>query len=84
MLIALLKKLAVPVPIIGVVGAGLIRFERQRQEKRTAKAVMYQPMGPRGRRPPDPLKRRLGRESLWRLAADGEGFVLLLRGRVTL
>jgi hypothetical protein len=64
MLIALLKKLAVPVPIIGVVGGALIRFERQRQEKRTAKAVMYQPMGPRGRRPPDPLKRRLGRESL--------------------
>ena len=63
MLIALLKKLAVPVPIIGVVGAGLIRFERQRQEKRTAKAVMYQPIGPRGRRPPDPLKRRLRRKA---------------------
>jgi len=37
MLIALLKKLAVPVPIIGVAGAALIRFKRQRQEKRTAK-----------------------------------------------
>ena len=63
MLIALLKKLAVPVPIIGAVGAALIRFKRQRQEKRTAKAVMYQPIGPRGRRPPDPLKRRLRRKA---------------------
>jgi hypothetical protein len=33
MLIALLKKLAVPVPIIGVIGAWLIRFKRQRQGK---------------------------------------------------
>ena len=33
MLIALLKKLAVPVPIIGVIGAWLIRFKRQRQHK---------------------------------------------------
>jgi len=39
MLIALLKKLAVPVPIIGVLGAALIRFKRSRQEKRTAKAA---------------------------------------------
>jgi hypothetical protein len=31
MLIALLKKLVVPVPIIAVIGAWLIRFERQRQ-----------------------------------------------------
>ncbi len=37
MLIALLKKLAVPVPIIGVAAATLIRFKRQRQEKRAAK-----------------------------------------------
>jgi hypothetical protein len=36
MLIALLKKLAVPVPIIGVLGAWLIRFKRDRQAKRTA------------------------------------------------
>lgn len=33
MLIALLKKLAVPVPIIGVIGAWLIRFKRQHQHK---------------------------------------------------
>jgi hypothetical protein len=38
MLIALLKKLAVPVPIIAVIGAKLIHFKRQRQEKRTAEA----------------------------------------------
>jgi hypothetical protein len=37
-LIALLKKLAVPVPIIAIIGAKLIRFKRQRQDKRTAKA----------------------------------------------
>jgi hypothetical protein len=37
MLIALLKRLAVPVPIIGVAAAALIRFKRQRQEKRAAK-----------------------------------------------
>jgi hypothetical protein len=36
MLIALLKKLAVPVPIIGLVGVKLIHFKRQRQQKRTA------------------------------------------------
>jgi hypothetical protein len=48
MLIALLKRLAVLVPIIGVVGAALIRFERQRQEKRTDKAVMYHTMGRAG------------------------------------
>lgn len=36
MLIALLKRLAVPVPIIGLIGAKLIRFKRQRQQKRTA------------------------------------------------
>jgi hypothetical protein len=34
MLIALLKRLAVPVPIIGLAAAALIRFKRQRQEKR--------------------------------------------------
>jgi hypothetical protein len=33
MLIALLKKLAVPVPVIGVLGAALVRFKRQRQGK---------------------------------------------------
>jgi hypothetical protein len=33
MIIALLKKLAVPVPIIGVIGAALIRFKRQRQDR---------------------------------------------------
>jgi hypothetical protein len=38
MLIALLKKLAVPVPIIGVIGAALIRFKREHQGKRTANA----------------------------------------------
>lgn len=38
MLIALLKKLAVPVPIIGILGAKLIHFKRKRQEERTAKA----------------------------------------------
>jgi hypothetical protein len=32
-LIALLKRLAVPVPIIGVAAAALIRFKRRRQEK---------------------------------------------------
>jgi hypothetical protein len=37
MLIALLKKLAVPVPIIGVAALWLIRFKRDRQEKRAAK-----------------------------------------------
>lgn len=37
MLIALLKKLAVPAPIIAVIGAALIRFKRQRQQKRPAK-----------------------------------------------
>ena len=36
MLIALLKKLVVPVPIIGLIGAKLIRFKRQRQEERAA------------------------------------------------
>lgn len=30
---------AVPVPIIGVIGAALVRFKRQRQEKRTAKTA---------------------------------------------
>ena len=33
MLIALLKRLAVPVPIIGLAAAALIRLKRQRQEK---------------------------------------------------
>jgi hypothetical protein len=36
MLIALLKRLAVPVPIIGLAAAALIRLKRQRQEKRAA------------------------------------------------
>jgi hypothetical protein len=36
-LIALLKRLAVPVPIIGVAAAWLIRFKRQRQQKKAAK-----------------------------------------------
>jgi hypothetical protein len=39
MLIVLLKKLAVPVPIIGVVAAWLIRVKRKRQEKHAAKAA---------------------------------------------
>jgi hypothetical protein len=38
MLIALLKRLAVPVPIIGVAAAWLVRFKRQRQLKKAAKA----------------------------------------------
>jgi len=38
MLIALLKRLAVPVPIIGVAAAWLIRFKRQRQLKKAAEA----------------------------------------------
>jgi hypothetical protein len=33
MLIALLKRLAVPGPIIGIAAASLIRFKRRRQEK---------------------------------------------------
>jgi hypothetical protein len=37
MLIVLLKKLAVPIPIIGVGAMWLIRFKRQRQEKRATK-----------------------------------------------
>jgi hypothetical protein len=38
MLIALLKKLAVPVPIIGLVAMWLIRFKRGREERRAAKS----------------------------------------------
>jgi hypothetical protein len=38
MLIALLKRLAVPVPIIGLAAAALIRFKRQRKEKKAGKA----------------------------------------------
>jgi len=38
MLIALLKRLAVPVPIIGVAAVWLIRFKRQRQLKKAGKA----------------------------------------------
>jgi hypothetical protein len=34
MLIMLLKKLAVPVPIIGLAAAALIRFKQQRSQKR--------------------------------------------------
>ena len=37
MLIALLKRLAVPVPIIGLAAAALIRLKRQRQQKRADK-----------------------------------------------
>jgi hypothetical protein len=36
MLIALLKRLAVPVPIIGLAAAALIKLKRQRQEKKAA------------------------------------------------
>jgi hypothetical protein len=38
MLIALLKRLAVPIPIIGLLAATLIRLKRQRQEKKAGKA----------------------------------------------
>jgi hypothetical protein len=38
MLIALLKRLAVPVPIIGLAAAALIKLKRQRQEKKAGKA----------------------------------------------
>ncbi len=33
MLIFLLKKLAIPSPIIGLLGAALVRFKRQRRDK---------------------------------------------------
>jgi hypothetical protein len=36
MLIALLKRLAVPVPIIGLAAAALIKLKRQHQEKKAA------------------------------------------------
>jgi hypothetical protein len=36
-LIALLKKLAVPVPIIGLLAAWLIRLKRRRQENQGSK-----------------------------------------------
>jgi hypothetical protein len=36
MLIILLKKLAVPIPIIGVAAAALIRFKRSRQERKAS------------------------------------------------
>jgi len=36
MLIALLKKLAIPAPIIGLLGVKLIHFKRQRQETKAA------------------------------------------------
>jgi hypothetical protein len=52
MLIALLKKLAVPVPIIAIIGAKLIHFKRQRQEKRTAKTGHEAHDGPA----PEPTK----------------------------
>jgi hypothetical protein len=38
MLIVLLKKLAVPVPIIGVGAAALIRFKRSRQDRKASAA----------------------------------------------
>jgi hypothetical protein len=37
MLIALLKRLAVPGPILGVAAVALIRLKRQRQEKHASK-----------------------------------------------
>ena len=43
MLIALLKRLAVPVPIIGLAAAALIRLKRQRGEKREAMAGQTTP-----------------------------------------
>jgi hypothetical protein len=43
MLIALLKRLAVPVPIIGLAAATLIRFKRQRQEKKVAETGQATP-----------------------------------------
>jgi hypothetical protein len=38
MLIALLKRLAVPVPIIAVLGGALIKLKRKRQEKHGSQA----------------------------------------------
>jgi hypothetical protein len=43
MLIALLKRLAVPVPIVGLAAAALIRLKRQRQEKKARNAVPATP-----------------------------------------